>query len=77
MAKLPIISGKNLLRVLTKNGFLKIRQKGSHVFVENPLTHKSSIIPIHANEDLGKGLLKSILADLSLTLDQLIAWIKR
>lgn len=70
MAKLPAISGKKLLKALKKRGFTVVRQKGSHVFVENS-EGLGTIIPIHANEDLGKGLLKSILNDLELEADDL------
>ncbi len=76
MPKLPIISGKFLLKLLTNNGFLLIRQKGSHVFIENQDGSCRSVIPIHSNEDLGKGLLKKILNDLDISVETLIDWIK-
>ncbi len=37
MPKLPIVSGKSLLKVLKKNGFIEIRQKGSHVLFKKVL----------------------------------------
>jgi len=70
MTKLPVISGKKLLKTLKKNGFLAVRQKGSHVFVESKEGFGTAI-PLHANEDLGKGILKSILSDLRLSIDDL------
>ncbi len=72
MSKLPIISGKRLLKTLLKNGFTQLRQKGSHVFIESENGKVGTVIPVHANEDLGKGLLKSILNDLELTVEDLI-----
>jgi len=75
MPKIPIISGKKLLRVFKKHGYIKIRQKGSHVFIENPENNTSTVIPIHQNEDLGKGLIKSILNDLELSVEELIRMI--
>lgn len=71
-AKLPVFSGKKLLRLLLKAGYHAVRQKGSHVFVENGDWKLSSVIPIHGNEDLGKGLLKSILDDLELSREDLL-----
>ena len=59
MPKLPIISGKNLIKVLKKNGFIVLRKKGSHVFVESENRVLNTVVPVHGNEDLGKGLLKS------------------
>lgn len=70
MGKLPIISGKKLLKILRGHGYKLIRQKGSHVFIEN-YNGLGTIIPLHSNEDIGKGLLKSILKDLELTVEDL------
>lgn len=72
MSRFPAISGKNLLRVLKKRGFTVVRQKGSHVFVESENGLVSTVIPVHGNEDLGKGLLRSILDDLEMSMEDLM-----
>ncbi len=72
MPKLPVLSGKQLLKLLQKNGFTVVRQKGSHVFVENTTGELSTVIPLHGNEDLGKGLLKAILNDLEISVEALV-----
>lgn len=66
MPKLPVLSGKKLLSVLLRVGFVEVRRKGSHVFVESNDSELRTVIPIHGNEDLGRGLLKKILNDLDL-----------
>lgn len=71
MTKLPTVSGKKLLQKLKKNGYEEVRRKGSHVFVREKRGTKGTVVPVHANEDLGKGLLRSILQDLDLNLDRL------
>ena len=71
MGKLPIVSGKKLLRMLLKHGFCALRKKGSHVFVESSDGTRGTVVPVHGNEDLGTGLLKSILNDLELRVDDL------
>lgn len=76
MAKLPVISGKKLLRVLAKHGYRELRRKGSHVFVEN-VQGRGTVIPLHGNEDLGKGILKSILHDLEITVEKLLIMTKQ
>ncbi len=76
MPKLPILSGKKLVQVLTKNGYSVLRQKGSHVFLEDNEKQIGTVVPIHKNEDLGKGLLKSILSDLELSVEDLIQMLK-
>ncbi|PIR18394.1 MAG: hypothetical protein COV46_00255, partial [Deltaproteobacteria bacterium CG11_big_fil_rev_8_21_14_0_20_49_13] len=48
-------------------GFKKIRQTGSHVY----MAHKdgcSTVVPFHKGEDLRRGLIRSILKDLDLTI---------
>lgn len=72
MPKLPILSGKRLLKILLKNGFVFVRQKGSHAFIESENGELTTIIPLHGNEDLGKGVLKAILNDLEISVDQLV-----
>ena len=75
MGSLPVLSGKKLLRILLKGGYVALRKKGSHVFVEST-DGKGTVVPVHGNEDLGKGLLKSILNDLDLSVDDLRRMIK-
>lgn len=77
MPKLPVISGKKLLKILKKNGFYEVRQKGSHAFVADKNNEISTIIPLHGNEDLGKGLLRSILEDLQITTEELVKMLRR
>ena len=72
MPKLPIISGKKLLKLLKKAGYKEIRKKRSHVFIEHESGNQSTVIPVHANEDLGNGILKSIINDFELTVEELI-----
>lgn len=72
---LPVLTGKVLLNILVKNGFRMLRRKGSHVFVESPDGTRGTVIPLHGKEDLGKGLLRSILNDLELTVEELCEWL--
>ena len=77
MPKLPVISGKKLLRILIGHNYIALRRKGSHVFVESNDRKRGTAIPIHGNEDLGPGLLKSILNDLELTNEDLLRMLQR
>jgi len=72
MPKFPVISGKKLLKILKRHGFYAVRQKGSHVFVENKAQTLQTVIPLHGNEDLGKGILNAILDDLELSIEDLL-----
>lgn len=77
MGGLPVLSGKKLLQVLIRSGFVALRKKGSHVFIESSNGSRGTVIPMHGNEDLGKGLLKSILNDLDITVDRLKDMMKK
>lgn len=66
MSKLPSISGKKLISLLKEIGFEVIRVKGSHHFIKNK-DGRATVVPIHANEDLGIGILSKILKDCELS----------
>ncbi len=70
MPKLVLISGKKLIHVLTKNGFETLRTNGSHNFLINKATQKTTTIPVHGKEDLGPGLLRQILRDINMTVEE-------
>ena len=72
MARTPRLSGKDLIRLLRKNGFTVLRVRGSHHFMEH-LDGHSTVVPVHAGETLGIGLLTSILRDVEWTSEDLIA----
>ena len=70
MPRLPAVSGKRLLRVLVRIGFLLVRQAGSHAFVEHS-DGRTATIPLHGNADLPIGTLRGILSDIDLSSDDL------
>jgi predicted RNA binding protein YcfA (HicA-like mRNA interferase family) len=55
---------RELIRLLEKNGFMFIRQSGSHAIYKN-LTGKMVVVPIH-NKDIPTGTLNGILKDADL-----------
>jgi predicted RNA binding protein YcfA (HicA-like mRNA interferase family) len=68
MIRLRRITGKQVLKALQKAGFVLIRTKGSHHFVRHP-DGRATVIPIHAGETLGPGLLNQILKDVEIDRD--------
>ncbi len=65
MSKLPQISGKELCKILEKLRFEKIQGKGSHVRFKHP-DGRRTVVPIHGNEKIGRGLLREILKQIKL-----------
>jgi predicted RNA binding protein YcfA (HicA-like mRNA interferase family) len=70
MPSLPIIQGNELLAALQRAGFVKIRQKGSHVRLKHP-DGRIITVPIHSGSVIGRGLLRKILRDSELTIEDL------
>lgn len=69
MSKLPQVKPKHLLRAIQKVSFEIKKQRGSHVDLRHPDGRRTTI-PIH-NKTLGKGMLKAILRQTELTVEEL------
>ena len=73
MPKLPLLTAKELAKVLAKLGFKFKRQEGSHMFFEHQ-DGRTTIIPNHPNEDIDRGLLNKIVKhDLKITRGEFLA----
>ncbi len=64
--KLPLVPCNKMAKFLEKEGFVKLRQSGSHCFYKH-LDGRTTIVPIHNNEELGRGLLKAILEEINMS----------
>ncbi|MBI5190169.1 MAG: type II toxin-antitoxin system HicA family toxin [Nitrospirae bacterium] len=64
MAKLPSVTGEQLLKALVKDGYKVLRQKGSHVVVSKVVGDEELTfpVPVHKGKDIKPGLLNGILA---------------
>lgn len=72
MPKLPTVKAQETIGALQKIGFLVVRQKGSHVRLKHQ-DNRVVTVPVHGNKNLGKGLLRKILRDAELTVEEFIA----
>ena len=69
MTKLVPVSGRKLCKILEKLGFEKIHQVGSHArYIHQD--GRSTVVPIHGDEELGKGLLVEILKQIKLNREE-------
>ena len=61
MEKLPRISGKELIKILSKQGFIPARQKGSHVIMIKETSERkiTTVVPLH--KEIDKGTLLEII----------------
>jgi predicted RNA binding protein YcfA (HicA-like mRNA interferase family) len=73
MPSLPRITGRELARALGKLGWVVVAQKGSHAQLKHPSRGGWVTVPLHAGETIGPGLLRSILSQAGVTVEQLRA----
>ena len=69
MSKIPALTGKEIITMLNKAGFVEQRQRGSHVFLKHP-DGRATVVPVHSGETIGPGLFSKILRDVELTRDE-------
>lgn len=68
--KLPVISGKDLLQFYIRMGCELKRVKGSHHVIKSIYNDSMFVIPVHANEELDRGLLRAIIRQSGLEVDR-------
>jgi len=69
--KLPVLSGSECIKALEKVGYVIVRQKGSHVRLRDKNNQRPPVtVPDH--KELRSGLLKKILKDADLTVEEFI-----
>lgn len=69
--RLPVLKGEDVVAILKKHGFKIMRQKGSHVFLENNEGY-TTVVPVHKGKDLDRGLLRKILNDCGISVDKFL-----
>jgi predicted RNA binding protein YcfA (HicA-like mRNA interferase family) len=69
VSKLPVVSGKQLCKLLEQLGYFIDHQTGSHIIMrkEKP-PHRRLTVPNH--KEIAKGTLRSILRQAGLTVDE-------
>ena len=63
--KLPSVTGAEIVAALVKGGFALSRVRGSHRVLKHP-DGRTTVVPVHAGETIGPGLLRKILRDIKL-----------
>lgn len=71
MSRLPALTGREVAAALFRLGFERVRRRGSHEFLRHP-DGRATVVPVHAGEDLGRGLLAKILRDTKITEEELL-----
>lgn len=61
MGKLRALSGKEVCRILEKQGFTEVRRKGSHVVMQRRSQEGSVTVPVPDHAEIRIGTLLSII----------------
>jgi predicted RNA binding protein YcfA (HicA-like mRNA interferase family) len=70
MSIFPSLTGGRLIKALERVGSVVIRIKGSHHFLRHE-DGRCTVVPVHGNESIGKGLFAQILRDCDLSREEL------
>jgi predicted RNA binding protein YcfA (HicA-like mRNA interferase family) len=69
MRRLRRIRGRELIAALKRAGFEVARVRGSHHFLRHP-EGRVTVVPCHAGETIGPGLMRKILRDAEMDPEQ-------
>ena len=67
--KLPALAGAEVIQALQRGGFAVVRVRGSHHFLRHS-DGRRTVVPVHAGETIGPGLMSKILRDAGLDREQ-------
>ncbi len=68
MSKLPVITNREMVKYLRKKGFSLIRHGSRHDVFSNGI--RRTQVPRHGNKELGKGLIKEILNQAGINIEE-------
>ena len=69
MTRLPRRTGREVVAALRVAGFETVRVRGSHTFLRHA-DGRTTVVPVHAGETIGPGLLLQILRDCRLSVPE-------
>ena len=73
MGKAPVLKPREIVAIPEKLGFREIRQRGSHIQFRHP-DNRCTTVPFHSGRDISPILLRQIAKDISLTVEEFLAY---
>jgi predicted RNA binding protein YcfA (HicA-like mRNA interferase family) len=61
MAKIKVLSGAEVCRILSEYGFVNVRQRGSHIVMQKRLPGTTITVPVPNHRELDRGTLRAII----------------
>lgn len=61
MGRLRVMAGEDACRILEQHGFVRVRQRGSHVVMQKTSEEGTITVPIPTHAELKRGTLRSVI----------------
>ena len=74
--KLPVASGRQVVRALERIGYRVVRQRGSHIRLRDEVNPNHLPLTVPNHKAVKPGLLRKILRDADLTVEEFLALLK-
>ena len=68
--RLPVLSSSRIISIPHRQGLVRVRQSGSHAIFRHADGRRVTV-PVHGKRDLGRGLLRQIMKDAGLSVEDL------
>ena len=73
MARLPVMSGDDFVKIMRKIGYIWDHTEGSHMIL---IHHSKGRLSVPRHKELGQGLLRALIRDSGLTRDEFLALVR-
>jgi predicted RNA binding protein YcfA (HicA-like mRNA interferase family) len=74
--KLPVLSGRKIIKALGKADFYPVSKKGSHVKLKKKTAKGTIIVIVPDHKEVSKGTLRDIINDAGLTVEEFLELMK-
>jgi len=75
--KLPALRAREVIRALQKAGFVKWRQKGSHLTMFRERDRRALTIPVHFSKTIPKGTFYAILKQAGISKEDFLRFLRQ
>ena len=72
MGSTPVLKPQEIIKILESLGFSEVRQKGSHKQFRHS-DGRGTTVPLHKGRDIAIPLLKKIVSDIHLTVEEFLS----
>ena len=75
--KLPVVSGKDVVKLLSKQGFQTIRQRGDHISLYRKSGNEPLLVVVPLKKEIKKGTLLNILRQAKLSREEFLKLLEK